>query len=256
MLGDVLRARRCHHRARVLWRRRRHQEACTVQDRAVRLYTRSGSRVPELAAILAARLGPATAAAAANCLGVLAKDPGHYEQAATHYAEAIDVLADADGAYPQLRATLQHNLAGLAHIRGEYVRAEAPARLAVALRRQVPDVSDCEIAADETVLGAVLAGVEQARRRFDKADNLLHEVVGIKRKVLGDDHPEIAAALNNLAALEAEQGRPAQARDTYGEALRIFDLALGPERPHSVACRENLVTRTARACPRRFSGTW
>jgi tetratricopeptide (TPR) repeat protein len=82
-----------------------------------------------------------------------------------------------------------------------------------------------------------------------------------QRRALGDDHPEIAAALNNLAALEAEQGRPAQARDTYGKALRIFDLDLGPEHLHSVACRENrasldLVTRTARACPRRFSGTW
>jgi DNA-binding NarL/FixJ family response regulator len=146
MPGDVLPPRRCHHRARPLWRRRRHREACTAQDRAVRLYTRSGSGGPELAAILsaradyasalaehavaaplyreavrhvvdvpearvtvlikwgtcerlrgrnaealehlasaqelAARLDPALRAAAANGLGVLAKDAGHYDRAA------------------------------------------------------------------------------------------------------------------------------------------------------------------------------
>ena len=58
-----------------------------------------------------------------------------------------------------------------------------------------------------------LAAVEQARGRLDDAEHLLNNVVAIKRKVLVDDHPETAAAFNNLAAFAL--GRAAPPHDQY-----------------------------------------
>lgn len=225
---------------------------------------------------LAAHLEPAVRAATVNALGVLAKDTGDHDGALARYREALALLPDGR-AHDGLRATLQHNVAGVAHVRGDLAEAEEPARRAVALRRAIPGVDPCAVASDETVLGAVLAGlgrldeaetllraahdvwssrygsehyevavtlhnlaaVEQARGRLDEAERMFGDVVRIKRTVLGDGHAEVAAALNNLAAVRVELGRHDEALAGYDDAVRILRAAVGDDHPHTVACLRN-----------------
>lgn len=118
-----------------------HQDARTHLDAALDLTLRSGQH-------------SVLVAAAHNALGVLAKDTGHYADAARHYGHAIDALdrvGDAEDPALMMRATLQHNLAGLAHVQGRFVDAEPPARRAIGLRRRASEAGETDVAADETV---------------------------------------------------------------------------------------------------------
>ena len=153
------------------------------------------------------QLGPAVQAAVANALGVLAKDTGHYAEALVRYREPLAALTEHDRSNDALRATVQHNLAGLAHIQGDFAAAEAPARRAVTLRRALPDADRCVVAADETVLGAVLSGLGQ----LDEAEQLFRESLEVWSARYGPGHYEVAVNLHNVAAI-------AQARKQLDEA--------------------------------------
>ena len=50
--------------------------------------------------------------------------------------------------------------------------------------------------------------------------------------IVGPEHPDVAASLNNLAVLYDDQGKYAQAEPLYQRALAIVEKALGPEHPH------------------------
>jgi tetratricopeptide (TPR) repeat protein len=216
----------------------------------------------------------ARSAAADNALGVVYKDTGRYELAAARYASALHAAGPADR---DLRASIHHNLAGLAHARGEFAAAEAPARAALALREEERGPHAPQTAADAAVLGAVLV----ALRRFDEAERhlrrayaiwtgrfgpdhyeagvclhtlgvlehrrgrselalpVLMEALRIKATALGTRHPDVAAVLNNLAVLHADRGRTAEAAQHYRTALAILDATLGPAHPRTVRCRAN-----------------
>jgi CHAT domain-containing protein/Tfp pilus assembly protein PilF len=55
--------------------------------------------------------------------------------------------------------------------------------------------------------------------------------LGIREKVLGKEHPDVAASLHNLAVLYYAQGKYSQAEPLYQRALAIFEKLLGKEHP-------------------------
>jgi tetratricopeptide (TPR) repeat protein len=210
-----------------------------------------------------------------NGLALLHKDTANYDEAAKLYRQALQDTAKDD---LLARATLQHNLAGLAHAQGQFVQAEQPARRAVELRTAVLGRGHPEVAADLAVLGAVLYGQERhdaaervfnqaltafqrhyspnhyevavnlgnlgalyaATDRADQAQQCYERALQIKRRVLGPAHPEIATLWNNLAVLHKQQGRRPAAQACYAQALTIFESTLGPEHPSTQTCRDNL----------------
>lgn len=220
-----------------------------------------------------------------NGLALIHKDTANYDEAAKLYRQALHATAKAD---LMARATLQHNLAGLAHARGEFLEAEQPARCAVELRTAVLGCGHPEVAADLAVLGAVLYGQERhdeaetvfnealtafqrhygpdhyevavnlgnlgalyaATDRADQAQQCYQQALDIKRHLLGPAHPEIATLLNNLAVLHKQQGRLPAAQACYAQALTVFDSTLGPEHPSTQTCRINLERLPPRASSR------
>ncbi len=56
---------------------------------------------------------------------------------------------------------------------------------------------------------------------------------------LGPDHPDLAASLNNLAALYQAQGKYAEAEPLYKRSLAIAEKAFGPEHPIVAQALEN-----------------
>jgi tetratricopeptide (TPR) repeat protein len=84
-------------------------------------------------------------------------------------------------------------------------------------------------------------GVYNTRRgRYAEAEPLCKQALGIWEKTLGPDHPEVAASVNNLAALYHNQGRYEEAEPAYRRALTIMEGALGSDHPDLAASLNNL----------------
>jgi len=62
--------------------------------------------------------------------------------------------------------------------------------------------------------------------KYSEAIPLAERALAIRKKVLGDNHPNVATSLNNLAALYESQGRYSQAEPLYRQALYQFTLNL------------------------------
>ena len=76
--------------------------------------------------------------------------------------------------------------------------------------------------------------------KFAEAVPLAQQVLAIREKALGSDHPDVAQALNNLAALFRDQGRYAEAEPLLKRALAIYEKALGPDHPDVARALNNL----------------
>jgi hypothetical protein len=66
---------------------------------------------------------------------------------------------------------------------------------------------------------------------------LLERALAIWEKVLGPEHPNVAAGLNNLALLLRDQGDLAGSRPLFERALAICEKVLGPEHPNTALSR-------------------
>ncbi|CCI37966.1 hypothetical protein MICAK_3720004 [Microcystis aeruginosa PCC 9701] len=64
----------------------------------------------------------------------------------------------------------------------------------------------------------------------------------MKKRLLGDNHPDVATSLNNLAALYDSQGRYTEAEPLYREAINIATQVLGDNHPHTQTIMENYKT--------------
>lgn len=173
-----------------------------------------------------------------NALGILAKDRALYEDAGIYYDLALGLVTSHAGTDAPELAGLYHNLAGLAHVQGQFAQAEEPARRAVRLRRADSSPDTAGLAADLSVLGAVLAGQE----RFDDAAAILSEALALWRSRYGNSHYEVAVQLHNLAAIQQSQRDNSSAESTLGEALTIKRGILGESHPEIGAILNNLAT--------------
>ena len=62
----------------------------------------------------------------------------------------------------------------------------------------------------------------------------------VREAALGPDHLDLAISLNNLANLDAQQGRADLAEPLYQRCLRIREKSLGPDHPDVAAVLNNL----------------
>lgn len=74
----------------------------------------------------------------------------------------------------------------------------------------------------------------------DEAGLLYRRAIAIQEKVLGLEHPDLAASLNNLAELSRIQWRYREAEALHQRALAIRETALGPDHPLTAASLTNL----------------
>ena len=58
--------------------------------------------------------------------------------------------------------------------------------------------------------------------------------------MLGKEHPDTLASVNNLAGLLRKQGRYEEAEPLYRRALKGCEEVFGEEHPHTLATRDNL----------------
>ena len=104
-----------------------------------------------------------------------------------------------------------------------------------ACSRRLPEKNAGEIAVALNDLGALYT----QRGNSERAEELLSEPRTSSRKRSGHWHPDVAVTLNNLALVHKRRGNFDRARAIYQNALGIFEAALGPDHPKTLACRRN-----------------
>jgi hypothetical protein len=61
----------------------------------------------------------------------------------------------------------------------------------------------------------------------------------MRRKLLGDEHPDVATSLNNLANCYKSQGKYKEAEPLYLEGLSILFHSLGQNHPNTMTVYNN-----------------
>jgi len=79
-----------------------------------------------------------------------------------------------------------------------------------------------------------------ARGQYWEAQPLLEKVLAIRRKVLGEEHPDTATSYNNLSLSLNPQRKYAAAEAGYKKALDIYRKTLGEEHPSTATSYTNL----------------
>ncbi len=89
---------------------------------------------------------------------------------------------------------------------------------------------------------AVLSGMGLALLcggNYEQAESHINRAIEIGKKTLGEDHPDYAKWLNNLAELYRAQGKYGEAESLYERVLEINETALGENHPNMAAALNN-----------------
>jgi tetratricopeptide (TPR) repeat protein len=205
--------------------------------------------VARRAARIADRLPAADRAAVFNTLGIVCKYNGRFAEGLAAYRRAG--LATRRRSDPLFRATLEHNLGGILHARGDFRQAEPHARRAVEIRSKQLGPQHPDVLADEAALAAVLDGMQ----RWDEAEAIHRRVIASFTATLGPRHAEVAHAIGNYAAHLQLRGRFREAARMHRRAISSKRRALGERHPSTALQRVNLAllelgrSRPARAIP-------
>ncbi|KAF7634650.1 hypothetical protein Mgra_00005898 [Meloidogyne graminicola] len=78
------------------------------------------------------------------------------------------------------------------------------------------------------------------QRKYKEAAQLLSEALAIRERCLGEDHPAVAATLNNLAVLHGKRGKYKDAVPLCKRALDIREKVLGVDHPDVAKQLNNL----------------
>ena len=219
----------------------------------------------------------AEAAGLHNMLGIVGKFMGTFDDAAEHYARALEIYERLEAA-PAVIATLHHNLGGLAHSRGDLETAERETRRALEMRTAAQGPAHPDTAGDRGQLGGILSELgrhEEAERelrrtardfaaafgpdhfevaiahtslgaalhrvgRLDEAYAAYREGLSARERTQGPEHPMLAPTLLNLSVLCEQRGDPAAARAFAVRAAAVLDGAVTEDHPHRLAARERL----------------
>ncbi|MBX9255653.1 tetratricopeptide repeat protein, partial [Desmonostoc muscorum CCALA 125] len=76
------------------------------------------------------------------------------------------------------------------------------------------------------------AGFYNGQGLYNQALPWFEQCLEVTKKRLGEEHPHVAASLNNLAALYYSQGKYSEAEPLYIQALALRRKLLGEEHPH------------------------
>ena len=90
-------------------------------------------------------------------------------------------------------------------------------------------------------------GIERALADPATARDLFAELLPVRERVSGPDHPDTLIDRSNLARWTGEAGDPAAARDLLAELLPVRERVLGAQHPSTLTTRADLAHWTREA---------
>lgn len=95
-----------------------------------------------------------------------------------------------------------------------------------------------------------LAALYCSQGKYDKAEALHIQALELRKRIMGENHPDYAQSLFWLSYLYKSQGKYDEAELLYTQALEIYEQRLGINHPHTNICRQYLeILRSAVAHP-------
>jgi tetratricopeptide (TPR) repeat protein len=213
-----------------------------------------------------------------NQLGVLGKYDGNFDEAEAAYKRALRIMEQTSGLENEMSATLFHNL-GRARTRAwqflqqvslmrvdrsrsanDFVGQTTPKQQRMSLRSPRFSTVKGSTRKPNRCIGAHfrflkrrmgrritmwpinlnnLAALCQNTGRMEEAEALYLRALDIKKKLLGDSHPDVAVTLNNLAMFYKAEGKLQQSAEMYRRAIEIFKQTLDPSHPKLKLCEQN-----------------
>jgi tetratricopeptide (TPR) repeat protein len=85
-----------------------------------------------------------------------------------------------------------------------------------------------------------LATLYYSQGRYEDAEPLYVQALELSKRLLGENHPDVATSLNNLAGLYKSQGRYEDAEPLYVQALELSKRLLGENHPDVATSLNNL----------------
>jgi tetratricopeptide (TPR) repeat protein len=73
----------------------------------------------------------------------------------------------------------------------------------------------------------------ESQGRYESAEPLYLQALELRQRLLGENHPDVATSLNNLALLYNTQGNYTEAEALSQQALTIFQQRLGNQHPRT-----------------------
>jgi serine/threonine protein kinase/tetratricopeptide (TPR) repeat protein len=170
-------------------------------------------------------------------LGIVYDDQGKYDEAVSLIQKSVDIkskrLKPDD---PELARSL-NSLAIVFYDQGKYAEAEPLLERSLAIKEKAERLDDADVANTLINLGII----KRSERKYEDSEAFLRRALAISEKKLGDEHPDMAAAiLNNLGSLYEDQGRRVEAEPLYLRSLAIWEKILGPNHPDVAIALHNL----------------
>jgi len=173
-----------------------------------------------------------------NEYGILCKYWGKYEDGERAYLRALHMLEEQYGKESLETATLYHNLGGLEHQRGNFVKGEPLARKAYEISRDALGEDHEKTLADAVAWGGLLDGLDRQAESLP----IYRRALAYYETRFGPVHFEVAATLNNLGMAEAAQGNFVEAERTLQRCLDIKRKLFGEQHPEVLLTQQNLAT--------------
>ena len=87
-----------------------------------------------------------------------------------------------------------------------------------------------------------LAVVLSDQGKYEQAEDMSRQALGLRETVLGKEHPSTLTSMNNLASVLSNQGKYEQAEEMHRQALRLSEMVLGKEHPSTLTSMNNLAS--------------
>jgi len=84
--------------------------------------------------------------------------------------------------------------------------------------------------------------------RTEEAEKIEREVLAVRKRVLGAEHPDTLTAAGNLAASLSDQGKYDEAEKIEREVLAVRKRVLGADHPETLTTAGDLGAPSAASC--------
>ncbi|KAK9384161.1 hypothetical protein V1515DRAFT_589424, partial [Lipomyces mesembrius] len=181
-----------------------------------------------------------------NNLASVFKRQGKYEAAEPLYKETLRLSKKVLGEEHPDTLTSMNNLAVLFHSQGKYEAAEPLCKETLRLRKKVLGEEHPATLWSMNSLAVLfnrkgnLASLFNRKGKYETAEPLCKETLRLRKKVLGEEHPDTLTSMHSLASLFHSQGKYEGAEPLYKETLRLSKKVFGEEHPNTLTSKNNL----------------
>jgi tetratricopeptide (TPR) repeat protein/tRNA A-37 threonylcarbamoyl transferase component Bud32 len=161
---------------------------------------------------------------------------GKYDEAETHFTEALAINRRILGdEHPETLNSI-NNMGVLLQDQGKYDEAEVYFRKVLESSRHALGDEHRDTLRSINNMGAIL----NAQGKYDEAETHFTEALAINRRILGDEHPSTLGSINNMGGLLWSQGKYDEAKPYFAEALETRRRILGNENPNTLTSINNM----------------